>query len=342
MSVAINNKGRAGAMSDAEILAAVKRVDGVGSGLDADRLQGAAASAFVAKAAYGAQTILAATEADTPVAMELPEQRLFGRITGGGPAALTAAQARGILGGCDILAALTSAEVSVTTTAALDATAFGTMHACSGTSSNYTVTLPPVSGNGGKWIGLRCVGGLTRVVTVTGSDSGKINGVSSAALIAHDVAILFCTGSEWLLMRNTPHLECTMQMTNGSSNLSVATGTFTTIPLDTVVSETGGPYSDTANYRYTPPAGKYAIIAQAKFVSVPDGTRIIVLLHAGNASAYFEQAIGSANTIRLIAVSPCAMFSGSNHARMQVWHNKGSNLDIAHGSETFLSVVRIA
>jgi phage-related tail fiber protein len=40
MSVAINNKGGAGGMSDAEIMAAVKRLDGPGSGLDADTLRG--------------------------------------------------------------------------------------------------------------------------------------------------------------------------------------------------------------------------------------------------------------------------------------------------------------
>ncbi len=46
MSVVINRKGGAGGMSDAEIMAAVKRLDGPGSGLDADTLRGELPSAF--------------------------------------------------------------------------------------------------------------------------------------------------------------------------------------------------------------------------------------------------------------------------------------------------------
>jgi phage-related tail fiber protein len=40
MSVIIGRKGGAGSMSDAEIMAAVRRLDGPGSGLDADTLRG--------------------------------------------------------------------------------------------------------------------------------------------------------------------------------------------------------------------------------------------------------------------------------------------------------------
>jgi len=47
---------------------------------------------------YGAQSILAAVSAGTPVSVAIAEQRLIGRITGGNIAALTAAQVYTLLG----------------------------------------------------------------------------------------------------------------------------------------------------------------------------------------------------------------------------------------------------
>jgi len=52
----------------------------------------------------------------------------------------------------DMLSTLTASEISITgaTTATISR-----MHVCSGTSADYTVTLPAVSGNTGKLIGFR-------------------------------------------------------------------------------------------------------------------------------------------------------------------------------------------
>lgn len=55
------------------------------------------ATNYVAKALFDADTILAATTDNTPVALTIAEQTLVGRITGGHPASLNAAQIMGIL-----------------------------------------------------------------------------------------------------------------------------------------------------------------------------------------------------------------------------------------------------
>jgi hypothetical protein len=56
-----------------------------------------AAADYVTKALFDADSILAATSDNTPAALSVGEQTLVGRITGGHPTALTAAQAMSIL-----------------------------------------------------------------------------------------------------------------------------------------------------------------------------------------------------------------------------------------------------
>lgn len=57
----------------------------------------AALAAKVAKADYGAHTVLVATSDDNPVAVTISEATLLGRLTGGNIAALTATQIKGLL-----------------------------------------------------------------------------------------------------------------------------------------------------------------------------------------------------------------------------------------------------
>ena len=69
-----------------------------GSGVLSWATGGGGGSDYVAKTLFDANTILAATTDDTPAAVTVAEQRFVGRITGGNIAALTGAQALGILG----------------------------------------------------------------------------------------------------------------------------------------------------------------------------------------------------------------------------------------------------
>jgi len=99
--------------------------------------------------------------------------------------------------GYDLLANLLYPEVSVLSTTALDATSFGRMHSCSGTTANYTITLPAVSGNAGKVVGIRMVSSLTKLVTIAGSGAETLDGLNQRVMWANEVAILLCTGTSW-------------------------------------------------------------------------------------------------------------------------------------------------
>lgn len=69
-------------------------------------------------------------------------------------------------------------KVLVTGTLAMDATAFGKWHSCSGTSADYTITLPTAVGNEGKMIfftGDPDIAVLSKLVTIDGDGTEKIN-----------------------------------------------------------------------------------------------------------------------------------------------------------------------
>ena len=68
--------------------------------------------------------------------------------------------------------------VSVTTAANLT---IGKHHVCYGTTADYTVTLPAVSGNAGKLLSVEMSGTLTKLVTLDGNASETIDGATTAA-----------------------------------------------------------------------------------------------------------------------------------------------------------------
>jgi len=79
-------------------------------------------------------------------------------------------------GSGDIVSTLVNAEVSITTTTTAT---INKMHVCSGTSANYTVSLPSPSGNTGKPLGLRMSTDLTKLVTIDAGAGVTINGKST-------------------------------------------------------------------------------------------------------------------------------------------------------------------
>lgn len=99
----------------AEILAALLTVDGSGSGLDADLLDGNSSAAFVTAALYDANTILYATTDNTPIALSVPTSRIVGRKATGDITAMSGAETTQLLSGASdtqfgIVELATSAE----------------------------------------------------------------------------------------------------------------------------------------------------------------------------------------------------------------------------------------
>lgn len=150
-------------------------------------------------------------------------------------------------GSGDMLSTLISSEVSIAGSVTLTASAFGKMHVCSGTSADYTVGLPAVSGNAGKLIGFRMSPALTKFVTIDGNASELIDGAVSRAMWKDEVAVLLCDGTAWTKIagKSIP-LSCGMYPT---AAVSIPSATFTAVSLGGVITDNSGSMAETANYR---------------------------------------------------------------------------------------------
>jgi hypothetical protein len=137
----------------------------------------------------------------------------------------------------------------------------GRLNVCSGTSTNYTVTLPAVSGNAGKYIGFLMDSALTRVVTLDGNGTELIDRSQTLPLLADDAVLLYCNGTKWISMSQVIGSPVMLIQNDGVTTQSL-TGpppTKITAALTTVVSDRLGEW-DATNKRYIPKRlGKHRI-----------------------------------------------------------------------------------
>ena len=150
-------------------------------------------------------------------------------------------------------------EISVTTTTTAT---IGRMHHCTGTSGDYTVTLPAASGNAGKMIGFRmgAAAALTKLVTIDGNASETIDGATTRIMWATETAILLCDGSNWFKVAGkTVPMQCQLAKT---SYQAIGTATMTDVTLERADVDNVGLMADLANDRILiVRPGKYLIMS---------------------------------------------------------------------------------
>ena len=135
-------------------------------------------------------------------------------------------------GAGDFLSPLVNDEISVSGTYTLE---IGRMHSCSGSSSDYTVTLPPASGNAGKFVGVRMSAALSRLVKLKGNSSELIDGKNERVMWRGESAVLMCDGGSWSkISGKTIPVYASMRRT---SSYSMSNAAFLSIPMDTVVAD---------------------------------------------------------------------------------------------------------
>lgn len=93
-----------------------------------------------------------------------------------------------------------AAPTSITGAISLDATAFGKIHLCSGTSADYAVDLPTAVGNSGRSLILKGIGALTKVVTIQGVSGQLIDGESTRKFSSEGSFTLISDGTGWHIL----------------------------------------------------------------------------------------------------------------------------------------------
>ena len=223
----------------------------------------------------------------------------------------------------DMLSKLASSEISITsaTTATL-----GRMHVCSGTSANYTVTLPSPTGNAGKLIGLRMAAGLTKLVTIDAGSGVLINGTRTRIMWAGESAILLCDGSNWFKIAGKfVPMSCNMAR---ATSLSGGPGSLY-IPMNTTISDPTGAMADTStNYGivFARP-GTYLMLGTASYSSlVSNATNIQAKLNINGTQVRNVTANGLSGAYLSVECSHTATVSAGDALTLSTYLSLTVNL----------------
>lgn len=135
---------------------------------------------------------------------------------------------------------------SITGTASLDATDFGKLFVCSGTTSDYTVTLPTAASNTGKSIAFKGSSALTKLITIDGFSTETIDGASNIVLWAGEVLVVMSDGTNWIIVswKKNPMVASCQATTQ-----SVANGSAVIADLSSSLIDNTGALVDLANNR---------------------------------------------------------------------------------------------
>ena len=146
----------------------------------------------------------------------------------------------------DYLSTLTGVEIGITTTATAT---ISRQHLISGSTADYIVTLPAVSGNTGKFIGIRISTSATRLFTIKGNASELIDGVNTRIMWKGETAILYCDGTGWKKMAGVSiPMTCQMYQTSVNTTLFL-NNTDTKVPITGIKVNNTGFMANTGSQR---------------------------------------------------------------------------------------------
>lgn len=135
--------------------------------------------------------------------------------------------------------------VSITDTANLD---FNKHYIVTVTSADKTLTLPAISGNGGKLISIFISPSTTKLITIDGNSSETIDGTTTRIMWAGEACTLLNNGSEWnkIAGKSIPMISTMFLKKSQTINLT----TWTTVEFTHLVSSAPSSFSELNNYRF--------------------------------------------------------------------------------------------
>lgn len=234
--------------------------------------------------------------------------------------------------------------VSVTTTANLT---IGKHHVCSGTSADYTVTLPAVSGNAGKLLSIEMSGALTKLVTVDGNGSETIDGATTRVMWARETAVLLCDGTQWTKIggKSVP-MSARMSITTTNS-VSIANQATVKVLLDKNALDSAGMVSTANNRINIRRPGIYSTSGAAIFQSLTTSTLFELNIYVNGAprTAFAMYGTGS-NQSYPSALTPVANISltSGDYIELYIYHTSGVARNLytdSTGYYTYLSVTEV-
>ena len=175
-------------------------------------------------------------------------------------------------------AVITSAN-SITGTTTLTTASLGLLNICTGTSANYTVTLPSASSSSGKSIAFQMgtANTLTKLVTISAAGSDKIDGSTTRIMWSNETAVLFSDGTNWYKTSGKTIPMVAGQTVNASQTISSGNATKKTL---------GTPYAANCPSAMNDTSNSSVIIQRASIYNVIASTRITNVTTAGNMESF--------------------------------------------------------
>lgn len=217
------------------------------------------------------QTTIVANSTTTPITFASANGNLTITTSNTTPKTVTFNATGGGGGSGDIVSPLVSAEIAITTTATAT---ISREHVISGTTANYIVTLPPVSGNTGKFCGFHIAISATKFFTIKGNSAETIDGLNTRIMWAGESCLLLCDGSTWSkIAGKTIPMHARMFLTAAQS---VTAQTATKVLVDTddpIDPSSPAVLADTTNSKITIiRPGRYSVTGGISATSLGSGT----------------------------------------------------------------------
>lgn len=226
-----------------------------------------------------------------------------------------------------------ASPVSITAATTLTSLAYSKSHVATGTSADYTITLPtPTSGDVGRVIGFRMSPALTKVVTLDAGATRTIDSAQTRKMIAGESVTLLCvatSGMCWVtLSQYRPTLAARVY---NSANISVANATTTALTFNSEHWDDGGLHSTSGNTdRLTAPIdGWYLIYGRVEFAANSTGIRAISFRVGATPDIYeVEQKIAcTAPDLTLVGACCLVRLAAGDYVKMFAYQTSGGALN---------------
>jgi hypothetical protein len=231
--------------------------------------------------------------------------------------------------------------IAVTDTATLT---IGRHHVVTVTAADKTLGLPAVSGNAGKMVSIEIAASTTKLITIDGNSSEKIDFESTQIMWRGETAILLCDGIKWTkIAGKSLALQASLYLPSDTAALTVNVSTKIACSTDNR-SLCQATMLDAANSKITcVRAGRYrifgALAAGRGNASVCDVALIIIIAGSGAVTQYSAHA---ANMWIGVTSEITVTLSVGQSVEIYCVYNGGSGLVVAStGMSTYFSVTEI-
>jgi len=231
---------------------------------------------------------------------------------------------------------------SVTGAVGLTSTAFGVLHQCTGTSADYTITLPAVSGNAGKIIGFQMSTALTKLVTIDGNGSETIDGSLTRIMWAGETATLYCDGTAWTKIAGKTIPMIGSLTVNATQSVATATDTKKTLGATQSVDNGVPSMSDTANSKITAKRpGKYTLFGSTRISNISVAANMETRVYYNGSELTIASRVNSSGDWPACAVSIGYTLAVGDYIELYAKQYTGVNQTYGNVAENILTVTEL-